>query len=44
MINDGSSVTVRTFWPAEVDRMEVTAWALGPVEKLKCEKFVLTHS
>lgn len=33
MINDGSSVTVRTFWPAEVDRMEVTAWALGPVEE-----------
>ena len=33
MINDGSSVTVRTFWPAEVDRMEVTAWALGPEEE-----------
>ena len=31
MINDGSSVTVRTFWPTAVDRMEVTAWALGPV-------------
>ena len=33
MINDGSSVTVRTFWPAAADRMEVTAWALGPVEE-----------
>lgn len=31
MINDGSSVTVRTFWPTAADRMEVTAWALGPV-------------
>lgn len=33
MINDGSSVTVRTFWPAAADRMEVTAWAIGPVEE-----------
>ena len=31
MINDGSSVTVRAFWPEAVDRMKVTAWALGPV-------------
>ena len=31
MINDGSSVTIRTFWPAAVDRMKVTAWAIGPV-------------
>lgn len=31
MINDGSSVTVRTFWPAAADRMRVTAWAVGPV-------------
>ena len=31
MINDGSSVTVRTFWPAAADRMKVTAWAVGPV-------------
>ncbi len=31
MINDGSSVTVRTFWPVTANRMEVTAWALGPV-------------
>ena len=33
VINDGSAVTVRTFWPAAVDRMRVTAWALGPVEE-----------
>ena len=31
MINDGSSVTVRAFWPEAADRMKVTAWALGPV-------------
>ncbi len=33
VINDGSAVTVRTFWPTSVDRMRVTAWALGPVEE-----------
>jgi phenylpropionate dioxygenase-like ring-hydroxylating dioxygenase large terminal subunit len=33
VINDGSSVTVRTFYPNGVDKMHVTAWALGPVEE-----------
>lgn len=33
VINDGSSITIRAFWPEEVDRMRVTAWALGPVEE-----------
>jgi p-cumate 2,3-dioxygenase subunit alpha len=33
VINDGSSVTVRTFFPEGVDKMHVTAWALGPVEE-----------
>ena len=33
MINDGSSVTVRTFWPIKPNQMEVTAWALGPVDE-----------
>ena len=33
VINDGSSVTVRTFFPAAVDHMKVTAWALGPKEE-----------
>ena len=33
MINDGSSVTVRTFYPDGVGRMHVTAWALGPAEE-----------
>jgi len=33
VINDGSAVTVRTFWPTAPDRMRVTAWAAGPVEE-----------
>lgn len=33
VINDGSSVTIRTFWPEEVASMKVTAWALGPTEE-----------
>ena len=33
VINDGSAVTVRTFWPVAADRMRVTAWALGPKEE-----------
>lgn len=33
MINDGSSVTFRTFWPESPDRMAVTAWAVGPAEE-----------
>ena len=33
VINDGSSVTIRTFYPNGVDKMQVTAWALGPVEE-----------
>ena len=35
VINDGSSVTVRTFYPQGAGRMHVTAWALGPVEESK---------
>jgi p-cumate 2,3-dioxygenase alpha subunit len=30
VVNDGSSVTIRTFHPFAPDHMEVTAWALGP--------------
>jgi p-cumate 2,3-dioxygenase subunit alpha len=33
VINDGSSVTVRAFFPEAPDLMHVTAWALGPVEE-----------
>jgi p-cumate 2,3-dioxygenase alpha subunit len=32
-INDGSSVTIRTFYPLATDRMRVLAWALGPKEE-----------
>jgi len=33
VLNDGSSVTIRTFYPDGVGRMAVTAWALGPQEE-----------
>jgi p-cumate 2,3-dioxygenase alpha subunit len=33
VINDGSSVTIRAFWPEAVDKMKVTAWALGTAEE-----------
>jgi p-cumate 2,3-dioxygenase alpha subunit len=33
VLNDGSSVTIRTFQPVAADRMRVTAWALGPKEE-----------
>ncbi len=33
VLNDGSSVTIRTFQPLSASRMQVRAWALGPVEE-----------
>ncbi len=33
VLNDGSSVTIRTFYPDGVGKMNVTAWALGPQEE-----------
>jgi p-cumate 2,3-dioxygenase subunit alpha len=30
VLNDGSSVTIRTLHPVAADRMHVRAWALGP--------------
>jgi p-cumate 2,3-dioxygenase alpha subunit len=33
VINDGSSVTIRSFQPVAPDHMKVRAWALGPVEE-----------
>jgi p-cumate 2,3-dioxygenase subunit alpha len=33
VINDGSSVTVRTFYPNGAGNMHVTAWALGTTEE-----------
>ena len=33
VLNDGSSVTIRTFYPDGPDKMHVTAWALGTKEE-----------
>ena len=33
VVNDGSSVTIRTFHPIAPDRMQVRAWALGSREE-----------
>ncbi len=38
VVNDGSSVTVRTFFPTSPDRMHVTAWALGPAEETQAQR------
>jgi len=38
VINDGSSVTVRTFFPTAPDHMHVTAWALGPAEETPAQR------
>jgi p-cumate 2,3-dioxygenase alpha subunit len=38
VINDGSAVTVRTFWPTATDSMKVTAWALGPKEETETSR------
>jgi phenylpropionate dioxygenase-like ring-hydroxylating dioxygenase large terminal subunit len=38
VVNDGSSVTVRTFFPTAPDHMHVTAWALGPVEETEAQR------
>ena len=38
VINDGSAVTVRTFWPTAANQMKVTAWALGPREETETSR------
>jgi p-cumate 2,3-dioxygenase alpha subunit len=38
VINDGSSVTIRTFYPEGAAGMHVTAWALGPVEESESQR------
>ena len=38
IINDGSAVTVRFFYPLAPDRMRVVAWALGPVEETEAQR------
>jgi p-cumate 2,3-dioxygenase alpha subunit len=44
VINDGSAVTIRTFWPTAVDRMRVTAWAAGPEEESEAERAIRLDS
>jgi len=44
VINDGSSVTVRNFYPVAPDLMHVTAWALGPVEETEEQRARRLHA
>ncbi len=44
VINDGSSVTVRHFYPLAPDRMRVVAWALGPVEETEAQRARRLHA
>ncbi len=44
VLNDGSSVTIRTFQPLAADRMRVSAWALGPVEESAAARAVRLDS
>lgn len=44
VINDGSSVTVRNFWPVAPGRIKVTAWALGPVDETKEQRARRLHA
>jgi hypothetical protein len=44
VINDGSSVTVRHFYPLAPDRMHVIAWALGPVEETEAQRARRLHA
>jgi phenylpropionate dioxygenase-like ring-hydroxylating dioxygenase large terminal subunit len=44
VINDGSSVTVRHFYPVAPGEMRVTAWALGPVEETEAQRARRLHA
>jgi len=44
VINDGSSVTVRHFYPTGPETMRVTAWALGPVEETEAQRARRLHA
>ena len=44
VLNDGSAVTIRTFHPVRPDLMNVTAWALGPVEESETARAVRLDS
>jgi len=44
VLNDGSSVTIRTFHPFAPDRMRVRAWAFGPTEETPTARAVRLDS
>jgi phenylpropionate dioxygenase-like ring-hydroxylating dioxygenase large terminal subunit len=44
VINDGSSVTVRNFFPVGPGHMKVIAWALGPVEETEAQRARRLHA
>ena len=44
VLNDGSSVTVRTFYPLAPDRMSVCAWALGPRDETEAARAIRLDS
>jgi p-cumate 2,3-dioxygenase subunit alpha len=44
VINDGSSVTVRTFYPVSSELMRVRAWALGPKDETPAARAVRLDS
>ncbi len=44
VINDGSSVTVRHFYPLGPDSMRVIAWAMGPVEETEAQRARRLHA
>ena len=44
VINDGSSVTVRNFFPVAPGHMKVIAWALGPVEETEAQRARRLHA
>jgi p-cumate 2,3-dioxygenase subunit alpha len=44
VLNDGSAVTIRTFHPVRPDLMNVTAWALGPIEESEVARAVRLDS
>ena len=44
VINDGSSVTVRNFFPVAPGHMKVIAWALGPIEETEAQRARRLHA
>lgn len=44
VLNDGSSVTVRNFFPVAPGRMKVVAWCLGPVEETQEQRARRLHA